>query len=104
MPEIIVEAFTLDRNAWVPNNPRLPVLLYSSAFPLEMTSCAAATCEAIFQRNGSQPQWRDAVYPYHHYHSTAHEALGFARGTGLLMLGGPGGRTVRVEAGDAVLL
>src|ERR1700761_7891769 len=97
-----IEALTLERNAWVPNNPRLPVLIYSSAFPPDMTT--AATCEAIFQCNGWPPQWRDSIYPFHHYHSTAHEVLGFARGRAVLMLGGPGGPTVHVTAGDAVLL
>ena len=104
MPVTTIAAFTLDRNGWVPNNPHLPVLLYSGAFPLQMTNCAAATCEAIFQCNGWPPQWRDSVYDFHHYHSTAHEVLGCARGAGLLMLGGPGGRAVRIGAGDAILL
>lgn len=49
----------------------------------------------------------DTVFNYHHYHSTAREALGvFARFATLQLggPGGPGGQSVDVQAGDALLL
>ena len=98
-PEILL----LKPNAWVPNNLLLPVILYRAAFPVD-TKDVAGTIEERFNRNGWPPQWRNGVYDFHHYHSTAHEVLGFARGEAEIMLGGESSRIVTVRAGDVVLL
>ena len=97
-----VEVLRLGRNGWMPNNERLPVLLYRGV--LESKGDPAASCEQVFTKNGWPPQWRNGVYTFHHYHSTAHEVLGFVTGSARLVLGGEVGHEVRVQAGDVALL
>jgi len=96
------ETFLLDRNDWVPNNPRLPVMVHRG---VELTgSDPAAAFEQLFGSNGWPAQWRDGIYDYQHYHSTAHEALGIASGKATLEIGGPGARRLDLTGGDALVL
>lgn len=92
----------LAANDWVPNNPHLPVILYRQVFTPDEN--AVDTAQRLFEKNGWPAQWVDGIYPWHHYHSNAHEVLAIARGEALLMLGGPEGQQALVRAGDVVLL
>lgn len=90
-------------DGWVPNNKHLPVLLYRNAISSSATDWAAEW-ERLFAGNGWPPQWRNGIYAYHHYHSTAHEVLGMACGRADVLVGGPHGERVGLRAGDCVLL
>jgi uncharacterized protein YjlB len=84
-------------------NSRLPLIFYAGA--LAPSADTASAFEALFQRDGWGDGWRYTVYPFHHYHSNVHEALGVATGTAELRFGGEAnGRTVTVKPGDAVLI
>lgn len=97
------EILQLRRNGWMPNNEKLPVLLYRNAAG-NAKSEVASYLEQVFRKNGWSPQWRNGVYSFHHYHSTAHEVLGFASGEAKIMLGGENGTLVTVNKGDVALL
>lgn len=94
------ETLLLGPNGWVPNNPASTVLLYRAVLP----AGGAEAIEAVLCKHGWPPDWRDRVYTYHHYHSTAHEALGCVAGTARLMLDGGGGRKMTIGASDLLVL
>jgi uncharacterized protein YjlB len=83
-------------------NSRLPLLIYAGAVP--RAGASAERMEALFAEGGWPPAWRASVFTHHHYHSTAHEALGCAEGWARLMLGGPNGRVFEVRAGDVLVI
>jgi uncharacterized protein YjlB len=93
-------AYRFADDGQIPNNPRLPALLYRDVAIVG----DAAGCERLFAGHGWDGLWRDGIYPFHHYHSTAHEALGIAVGRALVLLGGPRGERVELRAGDVVIL
>ncbi|WP_196257867.1 cupin domain-containing protein [Pelagibacterium limicola] len=84
-----------------PNN-RLPLIVYAQAITGEAVTPEAV--EQMFDASGWPPQWRYTVYDFHHYHSSAHEALGCARGEARIRFGGPNGETLAVKAGDVVVI
>ncbi len=97
------EAHRLADDGRIPNNPDLPALLYRRAVLLTGDDSASAF-EQLFARHGWTGSWRNGIYPFHHFHSTAHEVLGIARGRVRARLGGEGGVSVELAAGDVVVL
>lgn len=85
----------------IPNNPRLPVLLWRGALPAD---AGPERAEALFARNGWAPAWRNGIHPWHHFHPNAHEALAIVAGRVSVQLGGAQGPVLDLAAGDVVAL
>jgi uncharacterized protein YjlB len=84
-------------------NSRLPLVVFQRALALSGGD-AARILEDAFHANGWGGSWRDGIYPDHHYHTTAHEALGVYRGSARVQLGGPQGITLEVHPGDVIVI
>jgi uncharacterized protein YjlB len=96
--------FRFEPDGLVPNSP-YPALVYKAALSLSASPDPEGDVERQFERNGwGRDMWRDGVYPYVHYHPKIHEALGVARGSAVLRIGGDRGTALTVEAGDVLLL
>ena len=95
-----VETLYFKPTATIPNS-RLPVLIYRDVI--------SGSCEAFetkLRLNGWFPDWYSSkgLYPKHHFHSDAHELIGFTRGTQQGRLGGEDGVEVQLNKGDVVVL
>jgi uncharacterized protein YjlB len=104
-PRPEIEGHALNDDGLIPNNKRLPLIVYRQALALDGASNDPARAfEALFRSNGWGNAWVDGIYDFHHYHSTAHEALGLAEGRAVVQVGGPHGPVVELEPGDAVVI
>src|ERR1700689_3977809 len=88
----------------IPNNPTLPLILYRGGIDLTGSPDPEKLIEKTFAKNGWRDMWRNGIYPYAHYHSMIHEAMGIARGRAKVRFGGEHGHTIDVVAGDVDLL
>jgi len=84
-------------------NSRLPLVVFRDALTPAGPDPARVVEEA-FHANGWGDGWRNGIYPYHHYHSTAHEVLGVYRGSATVQLGGQRGVTLDVHPGDVIVI
>jgi uncharacterized protein YjlB len=101
VPRVI--AHLLAPDGAIPNHPRWPLLVYPGAVQLSGDD-PAAIFEQLFDRNRWPAAWRNGVFPFHHYHTTAHEALGVYSGEVTVQFGGDGGIVVTARPGDVVVL
>jgi uncharacterized protein YjlB len=97
-----IETHLFADDGTVPNNPTLPLVLYRGALGSE--GDLAARCEQMFNAHGWPNPWHNGIYGHHHYHSTAHEVLGVARGSARVRVGGENGASVELRAGDVVVI
>jgi uncharacterized protein YjlB len=96
-------AFRFTDDGLVPNNPTLPFLVYRAAVDVGGRDPAAAI-ERRFGTHSWGDMWRNGIYPFTHYHSRIHEALGVARGRARVRFGGKTGEELEIEAGDVAVL
>jgi uncharacterized protein YjlB len=97
-----VQVFPLYDDGTIPNS-KLPLLLYRDAISLPPHD-PAAIIEQLFGANEWVGSWRNGIYDYHHYHSTAHEVLGVFKGAAKVQFGGPNGIVQTVSVGDVVII
>lgn len=87
-------------NGMVPNS-RYPLLVHRSA----VDGGGDGAVVERFRANGWLNNWHyPGVYTYRHFHSTTHECLGVARGWMDVETFGEGGPTLRVSAGDVIVM
>jgi uncharacterized protein YjlB len=99
-----VVAHLLAADGSIPNHPHWPLLVY----PGVVNNPAAEAFEELFNRNRWPAAWRNGVFPFHHYHSNSHEALGVYAGEVTVQFGGPeekmSGVIVTAKPGDVIVL
>jgi uncharacterized protein YjlB len=98
------EAFMFADDGSVPNNARLPFLIYRGVIDLAGTPDPEDVIENTFQTNGWGGLWRNGIYTYVHYHSMIHEGMGVARGRAWVRFGGNNGTKIEINKGDVAVL
>jgi uncharacterized protein YjlB len=84
-------------------NSSLPLVVFRGAFALASED-PARMMERAFSANGWGGGWRNGIYGFHHYHSSAHEVLGVYQGSARVQLGGERGIVVGIAVGDVVII
>jgi uncharacterized protein YjlB len=97
-----VETFLIGPAGDIPNNPRLPLIVYRAVLLRELTNAAA--CQSLFKRNLWGGNWVDGIFDYWHFHVTGHEALGCVAGRARVGFGGDGRVEADMAAGDVVVI
>lgn len=93
----------LEDTGMIPNNVKCPLLIYSGALALPKKNPAKAI-EQLLKANHWGGTWRNGIYTYHHYHSTAHEVLICYAGSARVQLGGEPGVVHTINIGDVILI
>jgi uncharacterized protein YjlB len=80
------------------------MIVYPAAVNVAGRVDPAVPFEALFARHGWTDGWRNGIFSFLHFHTTAHEVLGIARGRARVEFGGANGEVLTVGAGDVVVL
>ena len=105
MPRPVVpDAYRFEDDGSIPNNPRIPLLVYRGAWEAKPDVDLAAAIEKRFDVNGWLGTWRNGIYGFEHYHSLSHEVLAVYSGTAKVRLGGHLGEVVTIGVGDVLVI
>ena len=96
------EALHFEDDGSIPNNPTQPLLLYQAVLSDKQRD--PDVCIAMLSDHGWSNAWTNGIFPYHHYHSNAHEVLAVLNGTARVILGGEQGKEATLNKGDVVLI
>jgi uncharacterized protein YjlB len=98
------QTFMFADDGSIPNNPRLPLVVFRRSIDLAGTPDPEAAVEKTFGTHGWGDMWRNGIYPYAHYHSMIHEVMGIARGRAKVRFGGERCEEIDLLAGEVVVL
>ena len=98
-----IQTLIIPEDGIFPNNSALPLVLMQQVFDPTETNLVR-TIEEKIHKNAWGGSWRNGIYNFHHYHSTAHEVLGLYSGKVKAQFGGPDGQAVTAEAGDVIII
>ena len=104
MAIVTPQALMFSDDGTIPNNPRLPFLIYRGGINLAGTPDPEEVIERTFARHKWGDMWRNGIYPYVHYHSMIHEVLAVARGRARVQFGGAKGEEIDIGPGDVAVL
>ena len=98
------ETYLIRDDGTIPNNERLPLVVYRSAIAAPSPDEAVQELRRRFTSHGWGGLWVNGIYDYHHYHARSHEILGIAGGEAEVQFGGPSGPILTLHPGDAVAI
>ena len=98
-----IQTFLIPDDGKFPNNDALPLILMRQVFDPK-TKNLVQIIEKTFHTNAWERSWRNGIYDFHHYHSTAHEVLGLYAGRVKAQFGGPDGQVADAKAGDVIVI
>ena len=99
-----IETYLIADDGTIPNNERLPLVVYRSAIAATSREEAEREFKRLFAKHGWSGTWVNGIYDFHHYHARSHEILGIVAGAADVQFGGPSGPVMAVRAGDAVAI
>jgi uncharacterized protein YjlB len=98
-----IQTLLIPEDGMFPNNDALPLILMMQVFDPKTKNLVQAI-EKTLHKNAWERSWRNGIFDFHHYHSTAHEVLSLYAGWVKAQFGGPDGQVAVAKAGDVIII